>query len=100
MPVNVIETVDNNITVLGQSYSVFLPNIGTNSKVLRGEYLELKLQNKFVPKAKVSRTIQFEISQLIKNNFVKKSTGWFDVYLEISLIPNDRINPNGFDVRQ
>lgn len=75
-----------------------MPNFGSSSKVLRGEYLELKLQNTYTLKAKKARTIQFELDQLIKNNFSKSSKGWFDIYIEISLIPNDRLNPNGIDV--
>lgn len=99
IPISLIETVDSATTTIGQSYSIYLPNSDSSLKVLRGEYLEIKLQNTYASKAVKTRTIQFELDQLIKNNIRKSAAGCFDVYIEISLVPNDRINPNGFDVR-
>lgn len=65
--------------------------MGLSSNLLRGEYLEVDLQNNADANDITFRDIHFNMRDVLDNDLSLLKNGWLEVYVEVSLIPKERV---------
>ena len=91
IPISLLETVGNDTKTVAESSAVNLPAMDLGATLLRGEYLEVDLQNYADVSEVTFRDIHFNMRDVLNNDITLLKNGCLEIYVEISLVPKERI---------